>query len=115
MYYGQICYVSFPTFYLLITLNVPNLVTKAIDKIRRAFSWKDREEINGGCCLVAWKKVARPIDFRGLGIMNLQVMGWALQMRLLWLAKVDLRRACAGLEIPVQSHVMTMFSISVKS
>uniref|UniRef100_A0A0A9B2N8 Reverse transcriptase domain-containing protein n=1 Tax=Arundo donax TaxID=35708 RepID=A0A0A9B2N8_ARUDO len=39
--------------YLLIAMNVPKWVIKAIDKIRRAFLWKGRKEVNGGCCLIA--------------------------------------------------------------
>jgi hypothetical protein len=58
--------------YLLIAVNVPKWVIKAIDKIRRSFSWKGRKEVNGGCCLVAWEKVVRPIHHGGLGIPSLQ-------------------------------------------
>uniref|UniRef100_A0A0A8ZUL3 Reverse transcriptase domain-containing protein n=1 Tax=Arundo donax TaxID=35708 RepID=A0A0A8ZUL3_ARUDO len=71
--------------YLLIAMNVPKWVIKAIDKICRAFLWKGGKEVNGGSCLVAWDKVTRPLDLGGLGIHNLQVMSWALQMRWLWL------------------------------
>ena len=70
---------------------------------------------NGGCCLVAWEKVAQPINLGGLGILNLHVMGWALQIRWLWLAKTDSSRAWTCLEIPAQPQVKAMFSISVKS
>jgi hypothetical protein len=38
--------------YLLITLHVPKWVIKSIIKIRRAFLWKGRKEVNGGNCLV---------------------------------------------------------------
>jgi hypothetical protein len=34
--------------------------------------------------LVAWEKVMRPTDLGGLGIHNLDIMGWALQMLWLW-------------------------------
>lgn len=37
-----------------------------------------RQQVNGGCCLVAWDKVQRSLDLSGLGIPNLQLMGWAL-------------------------------------
>jgi len=43
--------------------------------------------VNGGCCLVAWEKVTRPFDLGGLGIHNLEVMCWALQMRWLWIER----------------------------
>ena len=53
--------------YLLIALNVPKWFIRAIDKIRRNFLWKGRKEVNGGCCLVAWEKVMRPLDLGGAG------------------------------------------------
>lgn len=52
-------------------LLFPKWVIKAIDKIRRAFMWKGRKEVNGGHCLVAWGQVKRPTDLGGLGILDL--------------------------------------------
>jgi len=37
--------------------------------------------------MVAWEKVMRPLELGGLGIYNLEVMGWALQMRWLCIEK----------------------------
>ncbi|GJN13052.1 hypothetical protein PR202_ga31385 [Eleusine coracana subsp. coracana] len=71
--------------YILIAINIPKWFIKAIDKIRRGFFWKGRKEAIGGSCLVAWEKVQRPLDLGGLGIQNLQVMSWALQIKWLWL------------------------------
>ena len=64
--------------YLLVALKVPKRFIGAIDKFRRGFLWKGRKEINGGSCLVAWEKVMRPLELGGLGIINLETMGWAL-------------------------------------
>jgi hypothetical protein len=75
--------------YLLTALNVPKWSIKAIDKIRRNFLWKGRREARGGCCLIAWDKIARPLELGGVGIPNLLTMSWALQMRWLWLQKTD--------------------------
>ena len=99
--------------YLLIALKVPKWFIRAIDKIRRGFLWKGRKEANGGCCLVAWEKVMRPLDLGGLGIHNLEVMGWALQMRWLWFEKTNPNRPWAGLEIPVHPNTTALFAISV--
>lgn len=62
--------------YLLIAIDVPKWVIKKIGKIRRAFLWKGRKEVNGGSCLVAWEKMTRPLDLGGLGIPNLHILGW---------------------------------------
>jgi hypothetical protein len=45
--------------------------------IRRVFVWKESDNANGGCCLVAWEKVQRPVDLGGLSIHKLKIMGWA--------------------------------------
>jgi len=98
--------------YLLVALKVPKWFIKAIDKIR-SFLWKGRKNVNGGCCLVAWEKVMRPFELGGLGIHNLEVMGWALQMRWLWIEKTKQDRPWAGLEIPVHLNASALFAISV--
>src|SRR5438128_2269990 len=48
-----------------------------------------------------------------LGIPNLHVMGWASQMRWLWLNKGEDNRPWKGLDIPIQPQVRAMFAISV--
>ena len=40
-------------------------------------------------------------------------MGWALQMRWLWLEKTKPDRPWAGLEIPVHLNTTAMFAISI--
>jgi len=99
--------------YLLVAIRVPKWFIRAVDKIRRSFLWKGRKEANGGSCLVAWEKVMRPIDLGGLGIHNLEFMGWALQMRWLWLEKTKPDRPWAGLENPVHPNTTTIFAISI--
>jgi len=99
--------------YLLIAIRVPKWFIRAVDKIGKSFLWKGRKEINGGSCLVAWEKVMRPIDLGGLGIHNLEIMGWALQMRWLWFEKTKPDRPWAGLEIPVHPNTAALFTVSV--
>jgi hypothetical protein len=101
--------------YLLIAMIVHKWVIKAIDKIRRPFLWKGRKEINGGCCLVAWEKVTRPLHLDGLGLPNLLYRSWVLQARWLWLQKTDPSRSWIGLDIPVQPQVKALVAISVIS
>lgn len=69
--------------YILVAIKVPKWFLRAVDKIRRGFLWTGRNNANGGNCLVAWDKIMRPIDLGGLGIHNLEIMSWALQLR--WL------------------------------
>jgi len=67
--------------YVLTAINVAKLFIKAIDKLRRAFTWKGSQQVNGGSCLVASEQVQRPLDLGGLGVLNLELMGWSFQIR----------------------------------
>ena len=42
-----------------------------------------------------------------------KIMGWALQMRWLWIEKTKPERSWAGLKIPVHMNTSAMFAISV--
>jgi len=63
---GRITWVRFVLsaipIYVLIAIEVPKWFIKAVDKLRRAYLWKGRKQINGGSYLVAWDKVQRPLD-----------------------------------------------------
>lgn len=101
--------------YILIAIKGPKWFIKAINKLRRGFFWKGRDKANGGSCLVAWEKIQRPLDLGGLGILNLEHMGWALQIRWLWLKRTDSERPWSGLDIPVHQTAAALFDISVTS
>uniref|UniRef100_A0A0A8XQ40 Uncharacterized protein n=1 Tax=Arundo donax TaxID=35708 RepID=A0A0A8XQ40_ARUDO len=99
--------------HVLIALDIPKWVIRAIDKKRRAFLWKGRDSVNGGNCLVSWDKVCRPLDLGGLGILNLEVLGWALRMRWLWFQKTDPERPWSELQLSFHANTTALFSISV--
>lgn len=67
--------------YLLLALDVPRWFIKAVDKFRRSFFWVGRRDLQGGHCPVNWSRVTRPLHLGGLGIHNLEILGWALHMR----------------------------------
>jgi hypothetical protein len=75
--------------YLAMAMDLPPWALKAIDKIRRGFLWRGRRDVKGGHCLLAWPKVTQPPELGGLGISQLQQLGWALRMRWLWLQKTE--------------------------
>jgi hypothetical protein len=101
--------------YALIAINVPKWFVRAVDKIRRGFLWKGREQVNGGNCLVAWDKVQHPLDLGGLGVLKLEVMSWSLQIRWLWFQKSDPNRPWKGLRIHVHPNALGMFKIAMES
>ncbi|WVZ89820.1 hypothetical protein U9M48_036178, partial [Paspalum notatum var. saurae] len=68
-----------------------------------------------GNCLVSWEIVQRPLQYGGLGILNLEFLGWALRIRWLLLQKTDSSGPWAGL--PVQEHrsAKALFDVAVVS
>lgn len=76
---------SLPT-YMLTALKVPKQLLEDLDKTKRRFLWMGDSELSGGKC-----KVARPTEFGGLGIVDLERFSRALRLRWLWI--VDKPRA----------------------
>ncbi|GJN02905.1 hypothetical protein PR202_ga20297 [Eleusine coracana subsp. coracana] len=99
--------------YLLLALDVPHWMIKAIDKCRGGFLWRGKSDARGGHCLIAWEKVTRPLNLGGMGIHNLEILGWALRLRWLWYHKVDLSKPWSHLPIQVPVRARVMFRISV--
>jgi len=101
--------------YILLALELPPSVLKAIDKIRRAFLWKGRKDVKGGHCMLAWPKVTRLVFLGGLGISDLQKLGWALKLRWLWLQKTEPEKAWSFFPIQAQHQVQSFFAMAVKT
>ena len=101
----------FMLIYLLRAIDIPPWALMAIDKVRRGFLWRGRKDAQGGHCLLAWLKLTFPLELGGLGIFNLQNLGWALHMRWLWLRKTEPDRPWATLPIQVQSLIRAFFSM----
>lgn len=74
-------------------------------------SLKRKEVLNGGHCLLTWPKVTRPTELGGLGINNLQNLGWALRMRWFWLQKMEPNPTWAT--IPFHASVKAFFNMAV--
>jgi hypothetical protein len=61
----------------------------------------------------AWDKVCKPIEYGGLGIMNLKILGYALRIRWLWLQK--LRDGCwTDFQLSPEPEVKSMFDASIR-
>lgn len=102
--------------YHLMALEPPVWILKQIDKRRRAFLWKGAESISGGACLVDWSSVCRPVEYRGLGILNLRLLGSALRLRWLWFQRSWSSRPWQGLCWSANKTEQDLFqnSISVR-
>ena len=55
----------------------------------------------------------RPLEYGGLGIHNLELLGWALRIRWLWANKTDPSRPWAGLPIQIPQNAQPLFNVAV--
>jgi hypothetical protein len=62
---------------------------------------------------VAWGRVCRSLELGGLGIFSLKVLGWALRMRWLWMAKTDPEKPWTLLPMQIPETMKGFFSIVV--
>ena len=87
---------------------------REIDKLRRAFLWSGSATAVPGRCKVAWKRVCRPLECGGLGVVDLHLLGIALRVRWCWLQGADPSRVWAKLPNSVEKIVLDLFRASTE-
>jgi hypothetical protein len=78
--------------------------------MRRKFLWAGGENISGGKCKVNWKRVCRPKDLGGLGVMDLQRFTSALRLRWLWNEWVAPEKPWVGTALPCNKLDRDLFT-----
>ncbi|WVZ95337.1 hypothetical protein U9M48_041118 [Paspalum notatum var. saurae] len=81
----------------------------AIDKLRRSFLWSGSAVFVPGRCKVAWVRLCRPVQYGGLGISDLHLLGMALRVRWLWLQRTDHSKVWAHLPQGLDKNVRDLF------
>jgi hypothetical protein len=64
---------------------------------------------------VSLEAVQRPLKYGGMGIINLEMFGWALRARWLWLQKTNASRPWAGLPIRVHRNAKALIDVAITS
>jgi hypothetical protein len=99
--------------HVAIAVGIAPPIYKAIDRLRRAFIWTGSASANGGCCMVAWPRVARPQELGGLGVLDLVTLGYTLRLRWAWLEQTDTDRPWISLPSKHDKIIQAMFEASV--
>jgi hypothetical protein len=102
------------TIFQLLVIDPPIWLDKAIDRLCRGFLWNNDEIAQGGKCLVSWVSVCRPIEFGGLGNLDLLAKGVALRVRWLWQQWTETEKSWQGLPIAVDSRAGALFNAAVQ-
>jgi hypothetical protein len=110
---SKVCLSALPV-YLLTALKVPKQFARELDKTRRRFLWAGDQELTGGKCKVSWLIVSKPIDLRGLGILDLQKFSRALRLRWLWFVWTCPEQAWNGMELAVDDIDRTLFAAATR-
>jgi hypothetical protein len=82
-------------------------------KFQKGFLWRGRKEAKGGHCFLAWPKVTRPKDLGGLGIPDLQSLGWALRARWPWLQKTEPNKPWAHFQFQICKEVQSLVDMAM--
>lgn len=85
-----------------------------IDKLRRAWLWRGDEACHGGHCKVAWRRICRPKQLGGLGILDLWMFGAALRLRWLWLERTAPEQPWVRLPTPCSMTDRLMFTTATR-
>lgn len=101
--------------YVVMATDLPLWAIKAIDKIKRAFLWRDRKEPKGGHYLIAWPKVCRSHELGGLEIADLKALGISLKACWSWVKRSEPNKPWANLPIQVSKQVAGLISMAVLS
>jgi hypothetical protein len=101
--------------YHLIALNCPKWVVRAIDKIRRGFYGREGQMLEEAIVLLVGPRFVDLSIGGSLGIHNLKMLGWSLNMRWLWLKKTQPERSWSEFDFQVHPNAATLFSVSVCS
>jgi hypothetical protein len=100
--------------YMLTVFQLGKWAIKRIDKIRRDFLWKSKNDDKKGVCLVNWKTVCRPKSMGGLGILDLHLFSRALRLRWKWYEWTDRKRPWVGSKTPCDSIDSSLFDACTK-
>lgn len=95
---------------VLTSIRALKQLTQEIDTIRRRFLWAGDAELTGGNCKVAWTAVAKPVEYGGLGIIELGRFSRALRIRWLWFSWSSPGRPWCGSELPIDDDVLDLFN-----
>jgi hypothetical protein len=99
--------------YTTISIELPLWLRKSMESIIKGFLWAGSKAVHGGKCLMAWARVQRPLHLGGMGVVDITLLGRALQTHWLWLRRTDPTRSWTGLPCQADSVTEDFFKASI--
>uniref|UniRef100_A0ACD5ZZX1 Uncharacterized protein n=1 Tax=Avena sativa TaxID=4498 RepID=A0ACD5ZZX1_AVESA len=98
----------------MMALDLPLWLIHLLNKLARGFFWAGLDCARRGQCVVAWDSVCTPVEYGGLGFLNLKLLNNAFRSKWLWEAKTSDNLPWTHLDLAVSKEARAIFHASVR-